>query len=898
MADWLSNIQQTKKVKPTTKASGAGGFQGDWLSGVKSGKPTYQPNQLVSEIKSLAPPPEEKKSIWTKAKESGIFGQIKAGAKRTAINTKNFFRDQFRKESERAGEALDLYKKTQDVSSLFGAGNKQYVQNQQSTLDRQISELKAIPKPSKTQKFRINNLQDKRKQIEDLARLTPEELSKKNLTGMKLEKRGAGIGRGTLGNVESLAGWVKSRTAKADPETFAGQVYRVADNSQDKLNKWVEFTRPENPDLADTLMEGLGSTLPFYMVGGVTQKLSKGISKVSPMMARVFGMTSSAFLESAVESGSVYEDNIEAGKSKDDSIKAADTTFGANLVINFLTSKFGFGDDVRGIKGAMIRSSEEGLQEVSQQVVSNVNTDKPWDEGLVETGLIGSILGGTLGEVGRISPTTEAKIEEVIKEEVPVVDELIKERQDLDPTFDNELDKKQYDEFIKSKLEAARESKQEGEITVIQSGDGKIVDTVPATAIKRGVSADTKVFNVSQEQLNTTGDVKKDKNGERLISEDVIKEKIEGIEKAVEEVATEERRSKEEELTGVEKESREGVEEKTLSEYYLKQDQKKTSQAIYEVMTELEVSEARQRIYKEGDVIGEIKSTFPSWVPPELRSKKLFDSVIKDISDPANIKFPPNSQPRKQELYEVLLSEIDSRAETDSGNIIERIKNGKKEIKTSQDKKTDDSSSKRSERPKKKSVEKKQTPKTDKRKGGIFDRTFDELKTETNVEDNFESITLRDQADRASKYVKKNPTESVQIALRQKPAPKGITYEAINIAAAQQAKSIGDMQLYTDLVAARSIIQAKNAQALGIERLVNSLSTDSFVKQVLRSRMQTLSTQKGFKEKFTRGMKKGGKIKLGLDILSETATKASEKINRKVKSKIASAQSIIDSLTC
>jgi len=104
--------------------------------------------------------------------------------------------------------------------------------------------------------------------------------------------------------------------------------------------------------------------------------------------------------------------------------------------------------------------------------------------------------------------------------------------------------------------------------------------------------------------------------------------------------------------------------------------------------------------------------------------------------------------------------------------------------------------------------------------------------------------------------------------------------------------------MYSDLVATRSIIQSRNAQGLGLERLVNSLSTDTFVQEVLRSRIQKLSTKAGFKAKFSGAFKKGGKIKLGLDILSDTATAAKQKIDNKVKAKIASAQSIIDALTC
>jgi len=189
-------------------------------------------------------------------------------------------------------------------------------------------------------------------------------------------------------------------------------------------------------------------------------------------------------------------------------------------------------------------------------------------------------------------------------------------------------------------------------------------------------------------------------------------------------------------------------------------------------------------------------------------------------------------------------------------------------------------------------------PVAKKGKGGIFNRVYDELKLETNVEDNFESITLRDQAKRATNYLEKNPEQAVLVALRQKSAPKGVTFEALNIAVSKQALANNEMQLYTDTVAARSIITARSAQGLGLERLVNSLSTDKFVQQVFRDRLLKLSTQKGFIDRFKGAFKKGGKITLGLDIITENAVAAKRKIDNKVKAKIASAQSIIDALTC
>lgn len=193
---------------------------------------------------------------------------------------------------------------------------------------------------------------------------------------------------------------------------------------------------------------------------------------------------------------------------------------------------------------------------------------------------------------------------------------------------------------------------------------------------------------------------------------------------------------------------------------------------------------------------------------------------------------------------------------------------------------------------------KEKQPLIKKGKGAIFDRVYDQLRLETNVEDNFNSIALRDQAKKATNFMEKNPEDAIAVSLRQQAPPAGVTFNAINIATSKQALANGELQLYTDLVSARSIIVSRSAQSLGLERLVNSLSTDTFVQEVFRSRIQKLSTKGGFVSKFKDSFKKGGKISLGLDIISDSATNLKKSIDTKVKKKIASAQEIIDKLTC
>ncbi|MFA6095931.1 MAG: hypothetical protein WC767_03780, partial [Candidatus Paceibacterota bacterium] len=64
----------------------------------------------------------------------------------------------------------------------------------------------------------------------------------------------------------------------------------------------------------------------------------------------------------------------------------------------------------------------------------------------------------------------------------------------------------------------------------------------------------------------------------------------------------------------------------------------KAQEVLSGIMAELELSTPGSRIFINGEVRG-ISSTFPEWVPSELRSRDLFDKVIKGL-DPENMVFP------------------------------------------------------------------------------------------------------------------------------------------------------------------------------------------------------------------------------------------------------------------
>lgn len=111
--------------------------------------------------------------------------------------------------------------------------------------------------------------------------------------------------------------------------------------------------------------------------------------------------------------------------------------------------------------------------------------------------------------------------------------------------------------------------------------------------------------------------------------------------------------------------------EKQMRDIYLSK-QEAVDQAFSEIFAEMEIAEAGQRVFfeqadsSESGVMG-IKSSFPSWVPDELRSRDLFDKVMGNLAgDIEKLTFPDGNRPKQRELYNAILDEVDSRAGVDT----------------------------------------------------------------------------------------------------------------------------------------------------------------------------------------------------------------------------------------
>ena len=82
------------------------------------------------------------------------------------------------------------------------------------------------------------------------------------------------------------------------------------------------------------------------------------------------------------------------------------------------------------------------------------------------------------------------------------------------------------------------------------------------------------------------------------------------------------------------------------------------------ILEEINASEPGSRFsYTPDDtdrVVVGVPSTFPSWLPEELRSRDLFNKTLSNLVDIGSIKYPAGNRTRQRALYDAILDELDS----------------------------------------------------------------------------------------------------------------------------------------------------------------------------------------------------------------------------------------------
>lgn len=106
----------------------------------------------------------------------------------------------------------------------------------------------------------------------------------------------------------------------------------------------------------------------------------------------------------------------------------------------------------------------------------------------------------------------------------------------------------------------------------------------------------------------------------------------------------------------------------------------RADETLHHVLSDMELAMPRDVAfigYGKDARVDMIPSSFPQWVPEDLRSKALFEKVIPDLQ---NLKYPPARNVRQRALFDAILEEMDSRLGIDTTEIRSRMKGNEKTL--------------------------------------------------------------------------------------------------------------------------------------------------------------------------------------------------------------------------
>lgn len=443
-----------------------------------------------------------------------------------------------------------------------------------------------------------------------------------------------------------------------------------------------------------------------------------------------------------------------------------------------------------------------------------------------------------------------------------------------------EISRSQYETFIESRPEGASGSdvagiQESGERSGIAKQAASIVESKTREEIRAKLedifgkdseldAIDKKVSN--GESITEVESKKLDIADEYMADMETaaIERNYSEVEDILKMVKSQQKTNKEELKNSIEKYNQD------LREYYNKAGEANpevVGQAWYEVMSELDVAAPGQRLFDEyGEFQGSLSSTFPDWVPEELRSSKLFDGVVDGIRNPLDMSYPPNSQPRKQALYDAILDEIDSRAELDSQSIRQNIRSLYEESRP---------------KPKPQEVvrgsaqgaegatgqEVAPTKEVTRPVGGEtpskIGKSIEQKAIEQGIASRFDQvagydkITIKDQAEKAAELMK-DMDKTSRVVRGEEPLPEGLRGSALITALEEYVKKTGDGIMAYDL--ANSPLVSETSAAAQELRLVAEREPDSMAKQIMDLKK---AREKAVKEKTGKTAKEAVKEETG-----------------------------------
>ena len=202
---------------------------------------------------------------------------------------------------------------------------------------------------------------------------------------------------------------------------------------QTTIERYIKDTSPRNPDFSDMVIQGVGSMAAFW-IGGSLVASGTGLKGVTVLPS---------VLESLTESGSVYDQNRKKGTSATEAFTKSSIDFVANIVLNYALDKVsgiyelpkGNLSKIKKVAEVVKTAGFEGIQEASQQLLSNIttNNDNIW-EGVLESLGIGALIGGGVKGTTLSIADTQATSAPITPPTPKTIGEIQKSVQNLDLT--------------------------------------------------------------------------------------------------------------------------------------------------------------------------------------------------------------------------------------------------------------------------------------------------------------------------------------------------------------------------------------------------------------------------------------------------------------------------------
>jgi len=715
------------------------------------------------------------------------------------------------------------------------------------------------------------------------------------------------IGLGQAGMVEGVGGAAKLVGLKDFGEAVS------------KESKLMQKTfEIKDPTFLDKLGMGASSSLSFFVPG---LAVAKGVNmlRAAPVIAVALGVSTSSVMESSIEAGNNYEEAKRRGMTDEQAKQVGGVTFWLNMPLLVGTNVLGGlfnpeGQAVKeagkkmtvdriinavaekGVKPAVAEGTQEGLQQVSQ----NVAIGDPALQGAREAAVIGAIVGSGLGAVTSFDSGAKTKDVPTAKTEAPAVktdapiDNTVKDSTGKPLEINTEADKISQEIAVKKAVVAQAVA---GVETIENGGNSKEV------ALNSRLAGNLEIIN-------------------GFNNADVKIEAAKDIERALFEYFMQDGKSKEEAAVMAQ-----NISQQATQELMKTQNTEKFREALIKVLQETiptwrltapdtltvnEAGETAQEVAKnEADKLKQLNILREyEFSRGNTENVKKIDAMIEKqtarmaqqgtksvestIAEGEKIVKDGgiNGKPLPSEDLNIIDQSVADAKKTVQGGDLS-VKNEKTGKEVNANEKGLQVNADPGATPAR--VLPTGTVKKSAAYQRALERYTEELKGQP--EANYTTINLADQMARAIKFVDENPKLAKKIAYGMEPAPSGLRESAVSIAYNEKMYQEGNMGEFGKSYRSRSLRQTARGQEIVLEKAaeVNQNHPLYFARQVIEARTAQIG-KKLFE--ISKDSKTEAPVKRALKKMNEKTESLKKEIVDSKTLDITEAQKIIDSLIC